>query len=235
MVNYPVSNSGLVSEEIVPTQLQDRCTEQYRDIYWSLFEQSGICMANLDLELRVLEANRLFTQQFGRTSNNVHGKNICDFLHPSVQGKVKNEFIRLTDGQNPRFADQIVALGAKDSVFLGEMTGIAVRGSAGRVGTIMVLVKPEASETGPQMLVGRRKLFSPVHARILEGVAAGESTVQLAAKLFLSRGGVEYHVTSLLRKLKVTNRPALISKGYSMGVFAVGQWPPRVRPEYVSS
>ncbi|MER6692693.1 hypothetical protein ABT329_27205, partial [Streptomyces minutiscleroticus] len=30
------------------------------------------------------------------------------------------------------------------------------------------------------------------------------------------------------------DRPALISKSYSMGVFTVGQWPPRVRPEFVS-
>ncbi|EFL20818.1 putative LuxR-family transcriptional regulator [Streptomyces himastatinicus ATCC 53653] len=230
-----MSDSGLVSKEIISAETQDRCSEQYREIYLSLFEQSGMCIANLDLEFRVLEANRLFAQQFGCGSGHVRGRNICDFLHPSVQGKMKNEFIRLADGQNPRFADQIVAMGAEESLFLGEMTGIAVRGTAGRVGTIMVLVKPQESETGPQMVTGRRKLFSPVHARILEGVAAGESTVQLAAKLFLSRGGVEYHVASLLRKLKVTNRPALISKGYSMGVFAVGQWPPRVRPEYVSS
>jgi DNA-binding NarL/FixJ family response regulator len=70
-------------------------------------------------------------------------------------------------------------------------------------------------------------------ARILEGVAAGISTVQLAAMLYLSRGGVEYHVSTLLRKLKVANRPALVSKAYSMGMFGVGCWPPKVLPDYI--
>ncbi|MBL1100229.1 PAS domain S-box protein [Streptomyces sp. 205] len=230
-----MSNTSLASKVIIPEITRDRCSEQYRDIYWSLFEQSGLCMANLDLELRIQEANHLFLQQFGWHSGDIQGRDICEFMHPSVQGKLKNEFIRLADGQNARFADQIVAMGAEDLIFQGELTGIAVRGSVGRVDTIMVLVQPQEAESGPQMITDRRKMFSPMHARILEGVAAGESTVQLAAKLFLSRGGVEYHVTSLLRKLKVTNRPALISKGYSMGVFSVGQWPPRVCPEYVSS
>jgi hypothetical protein len=44
---------------------------------------------------------------------------------------------------------------------------------------------------------------------------------------------VEYHVTTLLRRLKVTNRPALVSKGYSMGILGIGQWPPRVIPDYI--
>jgi len=193
-----------------------------------------MCMANLDLEFRILEANPSFARQFGWTPKPGSGQNFCEFLHPSVEGKLKNELIRLADGQSPRFADHMVALDSTDSVFIGEMTGIAVRSGAGRVDRILVLVDPEESATGPQIVSARRKLFSPMHARILEGVAAGESTVQLATKLFLSRGGVEYHVSSLLRKMKVTNRPALISKSYSMGVFAVGHWPPRVRPEFVS-
>jgi DNA-binding CsgD family transcriptional regulator len=230
-----MTNTGLVSREVVPAPARDRRSEEYGEIYWSLFEQSGLCMAKLDLELRVHEANRQFVQQFGGGVSDVCGRDLCEFLHPSVRGKLVGEFARLADGQNLRFADHMVAAGPKDVLFLAELTGIAVRGGTGKVDSIMVLVKPQESETGPQMVTGSRKLFSPVHARILEGVAAGDSTVQLAAKLFLSRGGIEYHVTSLLRKLKVTNRPALVSKGYSMGVFGVGQWPPRVRPEYVSS
>jgi DNA-binding NarL/FixJ family response regulator len=63
-------------------------------------------------------------------------------------------------------------------------------------------------------------------------VAAGVSTVRLASNLYLSRGGIEYHVDVLLRKLKVNNRPALVSKAYSMGLLRQG-WPPRVNPDYL--
>jgi DNA-binding CsgD family transcriptional regulator len=76
-------------------------------------------------------------------------------------------------------------------------------------------------------------VLTKMDARVLEGVAAGISTVQLALMLHLSRGGVEYHVTMLLRRLKVSNRPALVSKAYSMGIFRVGSWPPRVLPDFV--
>lgn len=212
----------------------DWVSESSPESYLALFRQSSVCMANLDPEFEVLEANRPFVRQFGWGPGHGSGKNLCEFLHPSVRGKLRDELVRLADGRRSRFADRVVALDAQDSVFLGEMTGIAMRGESGRVARILVLIDPDGSGTEPQIVPARKKIFSPMHARILEGVAAGESTLQLATKLFLSRGGVEYHVASLLRRMKVTNRPALISKSYSMGVFALGQWPPRVRPEFVS-
>jgi PAS domain S-box-containing protein len=192
-----------------------------------------MCMANLDLRFRVVHANRYFFRQFGRTAADVRGRSFYDFLHPSVQTRFKQQFERLAEGRSPRFDEHMVAVGAKESVFAGELTGIAVRGRAGRVDTLMVLFKPDEAAPKDRMVTKKEKLLSALDARILEGVAAGESTVQLASKLYLSRGGVEYHVTTLLRRLKVTNRPALVSKGYSMGILGIGQWPPRVIPDYI--
>lgn len=215
-----------------PAAVVEKSEEAYRDAFRSLFEQSGMCMANLDTGMRVLEANKYFFKQFGRGAADVRGRSFYDFLHPSVRGKFQYQFNRLVEGRNPRFAEHAVALGDKDALFGGELTGIAVPGRSGRVEGVMVLLQPDEAQRST-MVAGKEKLLSEVDAKILEGVAAGESTVQLAAKLYLSRGGVEYHVTTLLRKLKVTNRPALVSKGYSMGILGVGQWPPRVLPEYV--
>ncbi|MBC3839806.1 LuxR family transcriptional regulator [Streptacidiphilus sp. 4-A2] len=65
-------------------------------------------------------------------------------------------------------------------------------------------------------------------ACILEGVAAGCSTAELAAALYLSRQGVEYHIGLMLRQFQVPNRAALVSRAYSLGVLGVGSWPPRV-------
>lgn len=211
----------------------ERQPDEYRDIFRSIFEQSGMCMATLDLRSRIVEANRYFFKQFGRTSADVRGRSFHDFLHPSVQGKLKRQFARLAEGSETRFAEQMVPFGAEEALFVGELTGIAVPGRAGRADAIMVVLKPDVAERESRMATSKDKLFSALDARILEGVAAGESTVQLAAKLYLSRGGVEYHVTTLLRKLKVTNRPALVSKSYAMGILSVGQWPPRVLPDYI--
>ncbi|MFD2467945.1 PAS domain-containing protein [Amycolatopsis silviterrae] len=208
---------------------------EHGDRYRSLFDQSGMCIANLDLGLRVTDVNRFFSRQFGRSVQDLRGRGFCDVLHPSVHGKVRDQLTRLREGGRSRFAEQVVALGAGEGTFVGELVGVGVRGGAGRVTGLMALVQPEDAEGVPPAVSGKRVLLSPVDARILEGVATGESTVQLAAKLFLSRGGIEYHVTTLLRMLKVTNRPALVSKGYSMGILSLGHWPPRVRPEYIRS
>lgn len=57
--------------------------------------------------------------------------------------------------------------------------------------------------------------------------------MQLAARLYLSRQGVEYHVGLMLRRLKAPNRAALVARAHSMGMLTIGSWPPRVLPEFV--
>ena len=78
-----------------------------------------------------------------------------------------------------------------------------------------------------------RQTLSGLDARILEGVAGGLSTVQLSARVYLSRQGVDYHISALLRRFRVSNRAALASRAYSMGILSSGSWPPRVVPECV--
>jgi PAS domain S-box-containing protein len=201
------------------------------DMYWSIFEQSGICMANLDPGLRLITANPDFQRRMAGAAREVRGLGFLEFLHPDVRARVRSRFAHLLDGTSPRFSERVTAFDADGKVFGGELTGIGVRDAGGDIVGILVLVNADKGEPGTRP--GRGKLLSPVDARILEGVAAGDSTGELAAKLTLSRGGVEYHVTALLRKLKVVNRPALVSKGYSLGILRVGHWPPRVLPQYI--
>ena len=70
-----------------PAAVVEKSEEAYRDAFRSLFEQSGMCMANLDTGMRVLEANKYFFKQFGRGAADVRGRSFYDFLHPSVRGK----------------------------------------------------------------------------------------------------------------------------------------------------
>lgn len=159
----------------------------------------------------------------------VGGKGAEPAANETVLG-ARNSALRPKDsGARP---DPDAASAGADTVFAGELTGIAVPSRSGRAEAVLVLLRPDEP---PRQAVtgGADKMLSELDARILEGVAAGESTVQLATKLYLSRGGVEYHVATLLRKLKVGNRPALVSKGYSLGILGLGQWPPRVLPEFV--
>ncbi|MEV0618503.1 LuxR C-terminal-related transcriptional regulator [Nonomuraea sp. NPDC050404] len=202
------------------------------DQYRSFLDRTGICVASLDHATRVIEANLEFTRQLGRSLADIRGVAFCELLHPSIRDKLAQQFTRLTDHHRARFEERVIAVRPDRTVLGGELSGIALHGDAGYVESIMVLVRPDRDQRD-DLLVGRKKLLSSMEARVIEGVAAGVSTVQLASMLYLSRGGVEYHVTTLLRKLKASNRPALISKAYSMGVFRLGSWPPRVLPEFV--
>lgn len=70
--------------------------------------------------------------------------------------------------------------------------------------------------------------LSKMEARIIECIAAGEGTNDIARKLYLSRQGVEYHVSKMLQRMRVPNRPALVAKAYSIGLLNVSSWPPKV-------
>ncbi|MFC0105749.1 helix-turn-helix transcriptional regulator [Kibdelosporangium aridum] len=204
-------------------------------MFRSVFERSGMCVAHLNRSLRIVAANADFLRRFDRTPAEVSGLDFGALLHPSVRDKLALQFTRLVDNQRLRFADRLVAPRTGGATLAGELTAFAVDNAAGAVESIVVLLRPDIGGGDGQLVSACTKVLTGMESRILEGVAAGASTVQLAVSLYLSRGGVEYHVTTLLRKMKVQNRSALVSKAYSMGLFGVGSWPPRVLPEFVKS
>lgn len=79
--------------------------------------------------------------------------------------------------------------------------------------------------------VHRSRFLTELDARILAGVAVGASNVALAPKLCLSRQGIEYRVTSLLRRMRAPNRAAPVSRAHMLGLFTPGSWPPKVRSD----
>ncbi|MEU1309284.1 PAS domain-containing protein [Streptomyces cinnamoneus] len=202
------------------------------------FEQPGMCMAYLDPALTIRQANPEFFRQFGTTSEDVCGRRFQELVHPSVQQPLLRQFSGLVEGRRQRFATHVVALrqeeSREDSAFSSTLTAISVRGGTPGDAAILVMMPPgQASAEEAGVVTSRKKILTEIDARILEGIAAGISTVPLASRLYLSRQGVEYHVTGLLRKLKVPNRAALVSRAYSMGVLKVGMWPPKVVEEFI--
>jgi len=198
-----------------------------------LFEQSGICMADLDARLRLREANDDFLRQVDRRPQETYGRPFVKLLHHSVRQTVERKLAELIAGRQERFTERVLLVRPDGTLIPGEMTAVAVPDPAGQVDTVLVLIVSKQREHDPPAPVAAKVALRPMDARILEGVAAGVSTVKLASLLFLSRGGVEYRVTALLRMLRVPNRPALVSKAHSIGMFNTESWPPKVRPEYV--
>ncbi|MFH8750778.1 LuxR C-terminal-related transcriptional regulator [Streptomyces rimosus] len=210
-------------------------------------DRQGVCMAVLDPILTIRQATQDFFRNFATpdetgadvlagapsdssttTAPDVCGRDFRELVHPSVRQPLMRQFERLLSGRCDRFSAHVVALRSEGDAFTGSLTATAVSGYAPDPAAVLVLMRPGQSTEGDAVVAPRKKLLSEIDARILEGIAAGLSTIPLASRLYLSRQGVEYHVTGLLRKLKVPNRAALVSRAYAMGVLTVGTWPPRV-------
>lgn len=196
-------------------------------------ESAGAAFAVVDAGLRISDHNPALPEQCGAADESIVGRNICDLMHPSVREVLLRQFQRLTERRSSTFVEHMPALWATRARLSGAVTATANHGPDGRVLSILVMISSEETQTERRTLISPTRLLSKIHAQILEGVAAGAPTVQLAGRLFLSRQGVEYHVSNMLKQFKVPNRAALVSKSYSMGLFKVGSWPPRVLTDYV--
>lgn len=201
--------------------------------FCTLFDGSSMCIVQLDIWLSLIDGNAAFSHAFGVEPEELPGCKFLEMVHSSCREKLSRQFLSLAEGERVRFTDRVM-VSSGNEVFSADLTGIAVAGKAGRAESIIVLLERDKAEGVPGMrLVKMKKPLTKMDALVLEGVASGMSTVQLASRLFLSRGGVEYHVSTLMRSLKAANRSALVSKAYSAGLFSVGIWPPRVIAEFI--
>ncbi|HEV2371108.1 MAG TPA: LuxR C-terminal-related transcriptional regulator [Streptosporangiaceae bacterium] len=78
-----------------------------------------------------------------------------------------------------------------------------------------------------------RQKLSELEATILQSLATGVPSAHLAKELHLSRQGVDYHISHLLRRSRVPNRPALVARAYATGFFTMAAWPPQVTTDRV--
>lgn len=219
---------SILADTFTSGEVVDRRFEEI-DVFKVMMERSGLCMASLDAERRVLDANGEFLSQFGRMGEPLHGCDFMDLLHPGVRQPIERHFERLEGGRRARFVEHMVGVGGEDRCFTGELTGFGVHDRIGALVMTVVVVRPEVAAPGVTIVADSGFSLSELDARILEEIANGESTARIATKLFLSRQGVEYHMGAMFRALKVPNRAALVSKAFSMGLFSSASWPPKVR------
>ncbi|MFD8522584.1 PAS domain-containing protein [Streptomyces capillispiralis] len=199
------------------------------------FDRADAYVACLDPALTIQLVNREFDRRFGGAASPLCGKHFFGLVHPSVRQPLMVHFSRMLEGKRHRFTTEIITGGRENTTSMLPLNAMAVRGGhIPDVAAILVVMSPADEKTGStEVLTPSKKLLTEIDARILEGIAAGVSTIPLASRLHLSRQGVEYHVTGLLRALKVPNRAALVSRAYSMGVLKVGTWPPKVVKDFI--
>ncbi|GLY15205.1 hypothetical protein Kisp01_22200 [Kineosporia sp. NBRC 101677] len=192
--------------------------------------------ASLDADQVIVAANPEFHLTFRRALGETCGTHIYDLFHPSAESVLPRSFATLLEERRTQFVTRALGLRGKDDGFYAEVSCVAVRGEDQSLRGFVIQVQPEEAVPGSVSVAGApRALLSPLECRILEAMATGSSTIQMATRFFLSRQGVEYHVGRMLRKFKAPNRAALVSRAYSMGVLSPGCWPPHVAQGYVKA
>ncbi|HWO68001.1 MAG TPA: LuxR C-terminal-related transcriptional regulator [Umezawaea sp.] len=199
----------------------------------SLFENAGICMARLDSALAVREVNAEFCQALGWTAVEARDVEVLRFLHRSAHSYLRRQFTRLSSGALNRISERVLAVSADESIVPGQLTAMAIERCRTDKPGVLVVFLADRPAAGDANSSHRRWKPSDLDTKILEGVAAGVSSVKIASDLYLSRQGVEYRVSAMLRRLNAPNRAALVSRAYSLGILGVGTWPPQVQPNFM--
>lgn len=188
---------------------------------------SGLRMAWLDTSLRITGVSERLAKRCQAAPSVLTGRPFTDLLHPGSRDAFRHRLEILRLGRRRRFTHIAFPAVPGDRGAAWRMVTLAVR--QGR--TVSSFVVVVAAETIPNRQRGTR--LSPLNARVLEGVAAGASTAELASALYLSPQGVDYHISALMRRCGAQNRAGLVARAYTSGLLLPGIWPPRVAADAV--
>ncbi|MEU9354567.1 PAS domain-containing protein [Streptomyces griseoloalbus] len=188
-------------------------------------------------DLVVTAAEPEFARKFGLSAAEICGQGLLGLVRSPEPARLREQFTALSEGRSSSVTERVTGRDGAGRIFSADLTGTAVTSPWGGIVGIVVLLRATGNAHRPERHSGAVNTGGPVlnalDAQLLEGVASGESTVQLASRLYLSRQGIEYRVGQMLRRFDAPNRPALVARAHALGVFAAGQWPPRVLPERV--
>ena len=90
----------------------------------------------------------------------------------------------------------------------------------------MAVRSEQPEEAGTPL--GVLPILTPRESLVLELVAEGFSTRQIAGTLFVSEQAITYHVGNLLSKFACENRAGLVSRAFIFGYLDPSAWPPRL-------
>ncbi|MBB4683811.1 helix-turn-helix transcriptional regulator [Amycolatopsis jiangsuensis] len=178
-------------------------------------------LAVLGTGLRLADGNAAFHRWLG-AAGTVLGEPFPELV-ATAPAFLRERLTRVAQGRDQHFRGSISGL---VPVGADRVTIVAARISAPGE-TILLTIVPEAVPPGPARSGGDRPV-SGIEAKILQGIACGLSSLQMASRFYLSRQGIDYHVARLQRKFNAGNRVELISRAFATGLLDSTTWPPQV-------
>ncbi|MFI5585731.1 LuxR C-terminal-related transcriptional regulator [Amycolatopsis sp. NPDC051758] len=194
-------------------------------------EEADMPLVVLGSGLRLGGANAAFYRWLGRRSAEVLGQPFPELV-AAAPAYLRERLSRVAEGREQRFRGSVSGL-----VPAGVDRVTIVAGRMRAPGdTILLTVVPETAPAGLGSATAESsRSVSGIEAKILQGIASGLSSVQMASRFYLSRQGIDYHVARLQRKFKAGNRVELISRAFASGLLDSTTWPPRVPDSRLAS
>ncbi|WP_369215872.1 LuxR C-terminal-related transcriptional regulator [Streptomyces flavofungini] len=156
-----------------------------------------------------------FAAQFGVSPGEIHGCLPSDLVHTRSPAHLRQRFTDLCEGRTLWFTEGVIGQHSSGRTFAADLTAGTATGPTGLTGLVLRL-RPAAGEAPPPA----HAVLSGFDARILDGVATGAPTVQLAEQLCLSSHGVDYHVRQMLRRFDARTRHELVTRARALGLLA---------------
>jgi PAS fold/Bacterial regulatory proteins, luxR family len=185
----------------------------------------------LDREGRVVDANPMFRRAFP----GIVGRQATSAMTRADALRHAPLWQELMDGGRTRYEIAATLRRPDGTPVPGHVVVTAVVDSAGEMTGAVVIATADAA--GPESIAWRHEQPTAAEIAVLTGLASGLTLQQVAARLGLTRRGVDYRLARLRQKLRSDGAggiPAttagVVARGYAMGLLMPGTWPPRPGP-----
>ncbi|MDX2695398.1 LuxR C-terminal-related transcriptional regulator [Streptomyces ipomoeae] len=193
-------------------------------------DETSLCAALVAPCFHIAATSENFARITGNAIESIKQLSFRDILRLNPGSRLTHHLDDLFQSKKEHIVERFVGATLDGSVNDIHVHVFAVEGNrvdGGRMALVIIRRQYGAPYSEKQVTLSR------IAARIVEGIAMGDSSNQIASRLSMSRQGVEYHISGLLRKFDAPSRTALISRMFARQIFDETCWPPMVLPQYV--
>ncbi|MGW3690447.1 PAS domain-containing protein [Streptomyces sp. NPDC005125] len=185
----------------------------------ALRDRSGVASVTLSLSGRIERASPGAAELVGTTVAALEGGHIRDLLAAQETEGIERVWRDLVAGRVVRRCVRLWCRtrgGARRLV----RVDLAVAWADGRPVRLLALVTPLGAEhrMAPDL--------APIQEQVLLRLARGEANTTISRALGMSRQALDYHLRRLRSLLDAPSRPAVVARGYALGLLDASAWPP---------
>lgn len=203
----------------------DAVLNRLQEVDMSLVDSLVVPASLHDVDGRFLYVNEAAERASGKSNAEWLGRHFTEPLPPEARDKVVALFRRAVESGEPTDFETVFIDAS------GHLRGVRAQHLPLRSGDAIVGVlilafdvsRPPSAPIGPE----REPQLTPRQREILDMIASGLSTSEIAEELTLATETVRNHVRSVLGELNVHTRPEAIASARRLGLLA----PPALKPQ----